>query len=1099
MIPLKKNTALCALLIFLIVLGICVLLLLPKNMKNTEADPTVPSGNGSQLIISEICAKNNSILADEDGRYRDYIELYNPGPAVSLAGLSLSDGRTVSTPFGDTILPQNGYLVVFLADELTGFALGASGADKIQLLDSHGNILLQVVTVAMEADQVMRYADGAYALTYEASPGYPNDAAGVEMFRYGIAETNPKIVISEVLLDNVTALPDENMCYSDIVELRNISTENVDLSNYYLSDDLSNRMRYRLPAITLAPGEFVLIWCDRGDYVSADGYIHANFGLSQGEKLVLTDTAQRRISVEVSLCSQNQSLSLQKDGTYQASAVSLGFTNDEAGIAAFRESRMYGNSPLVISEILLSSSGMPYQGKFCDLVEIYNRSAETVSTAGWYLTDGEDPFRYALPARELAPGEYMVILCEQATTGFGLSAKDVLQLTSPAHLHCMPVACAAGSVSWVSWNGQESYVAMDPTPGLENTAQGHLQYLRQTFGQSLMISEVMSSNQSYLPGAYATTCDWIELYNASNAEILLSNYFITDDTDFLWKYTLPNKTLQPGERVVLLLSEEGKNLLSGYSVLPFNLSASGETLCLSDIHGVVDLVQVPAMQVDTSYGRPEGSILFSVLATVTPGKANGAAANITEMPVAVTPQGVYNDVAYLDVVFSGEGKIYYTTDCTVPDLTSRPYTGPIRITETTVFRVICVGDGKQPSAVLDLTYVINEGDLLEVVTLVADPDALFSWENGIYMLGPNASDKAPYYGANFWQDVEVPATISLFEKDGSGFSLGCGIKIFGGYSRYEEKKSLACFFRAEYGASELDYRLYGEAGLDTYEAFVLRNAGQDVFWARMRDVLITSLVSEQTTVPVQKYRPVVVYINGEYYGLHYIREKLNENYVAGNFNVEKEDVVLCEKEGWNSASYHALIRYAMNHDMTDPVHYEYVCSQIDVANYIDYMIAQIWVGNLDNSNVRFFKTTDGKWTWILYDTDQSFYTLNYNSVKDHLNQNAIGEDDSTSKTLVVCLLKNPEFRDQFLTRMAWQINHIWTEENINARIDEIKALIETDLVKDCQRWGKSYTYWEQSVQTLRNFAAKRNSYLLPYIQNYFGLTQAQMAQYGFPV
>ena len=1095
----KKNTALCALLIFLIVLGICVLLLLPKNMKNTEDDPTVPSGNGSQLIISEICAKNNSILADEDGRYRDYIELYNPGPAVSLAGLSLSDGRTVSTPFGDTILPQNGYLVVFLADELTGFALGASGADKIQLLDSHGNILLQVVTVAMEADQVMRYADGAYALTYEASPGYPNDAAGVEMFRYGIAETNPKIVISEVLLDNVTALPDENMCYSDIVELRNISTENVDLSNYYLSDDLSNRMRYRLPAITLAPGEFVLIWCDRGDYVSADGYIHANFGLSQGEKLVLTDTAQRRISVEVSLCSQDQSLSLQKDGTYQASAVSLGFTNDEAGIAAFRESRMYGNSPLVISEILLSSSGMPYQGKLCDLVEIYNRSAETVSTAGWYLTDGEDPFRYALPARELAPGEYMVILCEQATTGFGLSQKDVLQLTSPAHLRCMPVACAAGSVSWVTWNGQESYVAMDPTPGLENTAQGHLQYLRQTFGQSLMISEVMSSNQSYLPGAYATTCDWIELYNASNAEILLSNYFITDDTDFLWKYTLPNKTLQPGERVVLLLSEEGKNLLSGYSVLPFNLSASGETLCLSDIHGVVDLVQVPAMQVDTSYGRPEGSILFSVLATVTPGKANGAAANITEMPVAVTPQGVYNDVAYLDVVFSGEGKIYYTTDCTVPDLTSRPYTGPIRITETTVFRVICVGDGKQPSAVLDLTYVINEGDLLEVVTLVADPDALFSWENGIYMLGPNASDKAPYYGANFWQDIEVPATISLFEKDGSGFSLGCGIKIFGGYSRYEEKKSLACFFRAEYGASELDYRLYGEAGLDTYEAFVLRNAGQDVFWARMRDVLITSLVSEQTTVPVQKYRPVVVYINGEYYGLHYIREKLNENYVAGNFNVEKEDVVLCEKEGWNSASYHALMRYAMNHDMTDPVHYEYVCSQIDVANYIDYMIAQIWVGNLDNSNVRFFKTTDGKWTWILYDTDQSFYTLNYNSVKDHLNQNAIGEDDSTSKTLAVCLLKNPEFRDQFLTRMAWQINHIWTEENINARIDEIKARIEADLVKDCQRWGKSYTYWEQSVQTLRNFAAKRNSYLLPYIQNYFGLTQAQMAQYGFPV
>ena len=220
--------------------------------------------------------------------------------------------------------------------------------------------------------------------------------------------------------------------------------------------------------------------------------------------------------MEVSLCGQNQSLSLREDGTYQAGEASLGFANDEAGIAAFRASRMYADSPLVISEILLSSSDISYQGKFCDLVEIFNRSAETVNTAGWYLTDGEDPFRYALPARDLAPGEYMVILCDRTTTGFALSEKDVLRLISPAHLGCLPVSCSAGSVSYVAWNGQESYVAMEPTPGYPNTAQGHEQYLRQEFGRGLMISEVMTSNQSYLPGAYATTCDWIELYNASD-------------------------------------------------------------------------------------------------------------------------------------------------------------------------------------------------------------------------------------------------------------------------------------------------------------------------------------------------------------------------------------------------------------------------------------------------------------------------------------------------------------------------------------------------------------------------------------------------------
>lgn len=1095
----KKNMAMLILELSIAVVMVGVLLLIisavSENPTAPSDSPTQPQKQSCPLIITEICAKNNTILADADDKNRDYIELYNPGPAYTLSGLCLSDGKTVAQPFGDVTIAQDSYHVVFLADELTGFALSASGVDQIQLLDSHGNILLQVVTEAMEADQVMAWQDGAYTLTFDASPGFPNNEAGVSQFRYGLEETDPKIVFSEVLMENKLALPDENLVYSDVIELQNISGEDVDLGNYFLSDSLETRMDYRLPPITLASGEFVLIWCDRGNYVSENGDIHADFGISQGETLYLTDENDCHIQLSVVSCGQDHSFSRQTDGTYQPAPVSLGFANDETGVAAFQASRLYTDAPLVISEILFSSSGVSYQGKFRDIVEIFNRSSETVSTAGWYLSDGGDPFEYLLPERDLAPGEYMLIICSQSTTGFGLSKNDVLQLTAPDHRGGMPVFCVTGNVSLV--DGE--YVVMDVTPGLENTYQAHLQYLRQQFGQSLMISEIMSSNQSYLPGAYATTCDWIELYNASEADILLSNYYLTDDGDFLWQYRLPEMTLRAGDRIVIFLSESGKNLLSGYSVLPMNLSAAGEELYLSDQQGIVDMVKLPPLQVDASYGRPNGEILFAQLEQVTPGKTNGAAASITEMPVALTPQGVYNDVSYLDIEFIGEGTIYYTTDCTLPNLTSKPYTGPIRITETTVFRVICVAQGKQPSKVLDLTYLLNENDNLSVVTLVAEPDDLFSWENGIYMKGPNASDKVPGYGANYWKDVEVPATISLFEKEGGGFSLGCGIKIFGGYSRYEDKKSLACFFRAEYGASELDYALFGEAGLDMYEAFVLRNAGQDVFRARMRDVMITSLVAEQTTVPVQKFRAVVVYLNGQYFGLHYIREKLNENYVAGNFHVHKEDVVLCETEGFNSNAYRSLIKYAMNHDMNDPAHYEYVCSQINVDNYIDYMAAQIWIGNKDNSNVRFFKTTEGKWTWILYDTDLSFSTPSFDSVANHLNKNAIGDKDWTSKTLAVCLMNNPQFKEQFLRRLAWQMNHIWTEEHVNARIDQIQAMIAPDMVKDCQRWGRSYSHWEQSVASLRTFAQSRNDYLLPYIRDYFGLSQAQMASYGFPV
>jgi spore coat protein CotH len=252
-------------------------------------------------------------------------------------------------------------------------------------------------------------------------------------------------------------------------------------------------------------------------------------------------------------------------------------------------------------------------------------------------------------------------------------------------------------------------------------------------------------------------------------------------------------------------------------------------------------------------------------------------------------------------------------------------------------------------------------------------------------------------------------------------------------------------------------------------------------------------------VAVQKFKPVVVYLNGEYFGLHFVREKLNVHYVAGNFNTTADNVVLCEQGGYNSSAYRSLLKYAMNHDLRKKEYYDYVCSQIDVDNYIDYMIAQIYIANTDNGNVRFFRIGDGLWTWIMYDTDLSFYDTTINSVSSHLNPNAIGNKDITSKTLAVCLLKNPEFKEKFLRRIAWQLDNIWTEENIISRVDEIEAMISQDMVKDCARWKTSYNGWKNSVETLRKFARRRESRLIGFVQNYFDLTDAQMIEYGFSI
>ena len=194
-----------------------------------------------------------------------------------------------------------------------------------------------------------------------------------------------------------------------------------------------------------------------------------------------------------------------------------------------------------------------------------------------------------------------------------------------------------------------------------------------------------------------------------------------------------------------------------------------------------------------------------------------------------------------------------------------------------------------------------------------------------------------------------------------------------------------------------------------------------------------------------------------------------------------------------------LIQFAHNNDLSVKKNYEYVCSLIDEDEYIDYIIAEMYIANPDNGNIRYFKTPSTEWTWILYDTDYGFADVGFNTVVDHLNPDGTGAGDAFSTKLINALLKNPEFKDKFIRRMAWQLNTIWTKETVWARIDELETLIGEDMKLDCAKWGRSYANWQRQVEKLRNFAVARNEKFPQYIQQYFNLSDSQMREYGFGV
>lgn len=1063
---------------------------------------SAPQKNGQyQIRITEICAKNETVIPDNDGKYRDYIELYNAGETVDLTGCSLTDDSSHSAPFQNLVMEKDSYRVIFLGKETTGFALSASGKDSLQLKDPDGHIIAQVKLRSMSDDQVMVLKAGTYQLSSMPTPGFSNDAAGRTAFEKGSAAKNSPLKISEVLISNRSFLPDEKGQYSDVVELHNTTDAPLHLGGWCLSDDFSQRFRFRLPEITLPADGYILIYCDGEGYVTEDGYIHAGFALNQEEELCLTDPQGAYTVMRLSYPGENTSLALVQ-GNYLSMLPSPGYANTDEGCYQAVQSRIDPDSPLVISELLLSDSGVPVNGILQDAVEVMNITDRMVSTKGWYLSDGGDPYGCPLPEAELAPGSCVTVTLSKETAGFGLRLGETVYLLSPEHMWSQPVDCAqpepGKTLSLLGTGDALSYDFADPTLGHPNDQDGNARFLSDQPHSDLRISELMSSNSSYLAGPYRNTTDWVELYNAGREPVDLSQYCLTDSSD-LEKHPLPNKTLAPGKYMVILLSETGKRLKSGYSWLPMNLSAAGDRLYLTKDGKITDFAVIPELSADAVWGRPTGQLSFTQLSSATPGEANAGKAKISAAPTANLPQGSYDGTNSITVTLTAPGTIYYTFDCSVPTRSSRKYTGPIRLTDTTVIRAVAYEKGASRSEVVDLTYLINENDNLNAVCIVTDPDNLWDYETGIYADGPGYTATSPHKGANFWKAWEKPASVSLFETDGRvGFSESCGLKIFGGFSRANSKKSFACMFRGKYGASSLEYALFGDAGIDTYQSFVLRAGGQDAYTSKIRDEMITSIAAEHLGLPTQRYRATVLYLNGEYWGIYFIREKLTDQYVAGNFGVYAEDVTMSDWSGGDCPEYVALQNYAKNHDLSDPKHYQYICSQINIDNYIDYMITQMWIANTDLGNVKFFRTKEMRWHWALYDTDLSFRNVTHTSVTKLLSRN-ISKSDFRSATLLIRLMKNKSFKDAFLRRMAWQVNNVWTEEIVTQRINEIQALLQKDMSRECARWGGSVKKWESNLQKLRDFAAKRTGYFLKDVQDYFGLTKAQMQGYGFEV
>ena len=448
-------------------------------------------------------------------------------------------------------------------------------------------------------------------------------------------------------------------------------------------------------------------------------------------------------------------------------------------------------------------------------------------------------------------------------------------------------------------------------------------------------------------------------------------------------------------------------------------------------------------------------------------------------------------------------EIRYTLNGSEPTENSALYTSEVTIIKNTPVRARIFIPGGVAGKIASHTYVFDSKPKLPVVSIVTDSLNLWDIETGIYVLGDSYENQNPYFGANFWEDWEKPASIEMFETGGNSlFSLNCGIKIFGAWSRANPQKSLAVFFRKEYGDPELeDVQLFKSKPITEFKSFVLRNAGNDFYQSRFRDVFMTDLVRDMNT-DIAASEPVVLYLNGEYWGHMNLREKINEDYLENNHNTDADSLDLLELNGniveGSNTEYYTLLDFLEQNNMSVNSNFVAVSEMMDIENFIDYELSQIYFDNKDwpGNNIKYWRpqSEDGKWRWIIYDTDFGFgqngsYT--YNTLNFATATNGPGWPNPPWSTFILRkLLENNKFRNEFVNRFADMMNTTFAANAVVNRIDSIAAIIEPEIKRNSQRWGTaSYSAWNQHVQTMNIFAQNRLNYLRTHIKQKFELPE----------
>jgi len=632
--------------------------------------------------------------------------------------------------------------------------------------------------------------------------------------------------------------------------------------------------------------------------------------------------------------------------------------------------------------------------------------------------------------------------------------------------------------------------------------------------QHLVINEICAKNQNVLSDYEGDFPDWIELYNGTDTTINLLGYRLSDNNDSDPSWLIPIPILLAPDSFLLVFASGKDDFVNAEFHTDFSISSSGETISLlASDNTIIDLVESPEIDADQSYGRViDGENDWLFFSQPTPGISNGLGLPLYNISFS-HPQGFYDDSLFLTITTELGLDIRFTTDGRKPVATDSLYTDPLLLKDKSiqpnmfstipstfdpyvpidtidkfnVLRIAAFLGNSRVTPIYNRTYAIGEKPLLDqfpVVSIIVEPDDFFGDSLGIWVNGSSYYNGGPPNYSKLGKEWERPISLAFFDEN-KVFEReqGAGIRTHGNGLRNGAHKSLRLYGRKEYGDTYLTHSLI-EGEEDNYKRLLLRT----VRFNRNKTYFADEFGYEclkKNQVFGQKYRIVVAYINGEYWGIYGLKTRIDEFHLEETFDVDKDEVDLIfvnesNIKAGDAVDFENLQAFLDTADLSIEEQYLYLNTLVDVDNYMNYLISLFYIDNTDwpgNNHYLFKEKNDSAlWKWIGVDSDFAFINPNTNSIGEFLESSTLPNPINITR-LGSRLFENEQFTNNFVSAFEDRLNTIYRPDSLVPIILEYYNLYKPHFISYLNRFNytqeNSMQFWETKVNGVIDFVSYR--------------------------